>query len=175
MNPTLETGIEAFGLLGRCFVGRQRAWGLVQDRFGRVRRHFMADIDGRIDDGRLILDEAFLFEDGELSHRQWRISVTSPGRFEGEAEDIIGKAQGAETPWGLFWNYRMALPIGGRNIAFDFRDRMYPQAGGAIINRVEMRKLGFRVGDLTLMFLRQEQAARGRAGGVTGPSAAAAE
>lgn len=166
--------IEDFGLLGRCFVGRQFAWGLLQDRLGRVRRRFTADIEGRVENSVLILDEAFLFDDGERSHRQWRISATSPGRFEGKADDIIGKARGAELPWGLSWNYRMALPIRGRNIAFDFCDRMYSLAGGAIINRVEIRKLGFRVGDLTLIFLRQEQAGRGRVGDVIAPSAVAA-
>ena len=173
MLPASE--IKDFGLLGRCFVGRQSAWGLVQDRFGRARRRFTADIEGRIEDGKLILEEEFQFEDGERSHRQWRISATSPGRFEGEAGDIIGKAQGAEMPWGLSWSYRMALPIGRRNIAFEFRDRMYPQAGGAIINRVQIRKLGFRVGDLTVVFLRQELAGESPGGSVIGSSAAAAE
>ena len=168
-------GIEDFGLLGCSFVGRQSAWGLVQDRFGRARRRFAADIEGRIEDGKLILEEEFRFEDGERSHRQWRIIATSPGRFEGEADDIIGKAQGAEMPWGLSWNYRMALPIGGRNIAFDFQDRMYPQAGCAIINRVQIRKFGFRVGDLTVVFLRQELAGQSPGGSVIGSSAAAAE
>jgi hypothetical protein len=175
MRPATVPEIERFGLLGHCFLGRQSAWALLQDRLGRVRRRFTADIEGRIEGGKLILEEEFLFDDGELSYRTWRISATSPGRFEGEADDIIGKARGAEMPWGLSWNYSMALPICGRSIAFDFRDRMYPQAGGAIINRVEIRKLGFRVGDLTLFFLRQEHAGRFRANNVIGSSASAAE
>ena len=55
------------------FAGEIRAWGLFEDRFGRVRRQFQVDVEGRIEDGELVLEEDFLYDDGERDRRVWRI------------------------------------------------------------------------------------------------------
>jgi hypothetical protein len=149
-----RSGIGAeteLGTLANLFGRRLRAWGLLQDRFGRVRRSFTADIDGRLDGQTLILQEAFVFGDGARSDRCWRIWAMSPGRFAGEADDIVGRARGRQTEEAVIWRYRMRLPVGKRQWTFAFHDWMYPQADGSIINRVEIRKFGVRVADLTIM------------------------
>ncbi len=50
-GPTLR--IEEY------FLGKTRAWGIFEDRFGRLRRQFTVSIHGRIMDGELVLDEHF--------------------------------------------------------------------------------------------------------------------
>ena len=55
------------------FEGHTRAWGLFEDRFGKLRRQFHVDIVGTVDGDTLVLDESFLYADGERQHRTWTI------------------------------------------------------------------------------------------------------
>ena len=48
------------------FSGQSRAWGLFEDRFGKVRRQFSVDIEGRVSGDTLTLEEDFVYDDGEL-------------------------------------------------------------------------------------------------------------
>ena len=47
------------------FAGETRAWGLVRDRFGKVRRQFTVDMTGEWDGEVLTLNEKFVYDDGE--------------------------------------------------------------------------------------------------------------
>ena len=53
--------------------GNVKAWGLLQDRSGKVTRQFSADLNGKWDGKQLILDEKFNWTDGEIQKRQWKI------------------------------------------------------------------------------------------------------
>ncbi len=53
------------------FDGRVEGWGLVEDRFGRLRRQFHVVIDGSIAGDELTLDEVFRYADGDVGERQW--------------------------------------------------------------------------------------------------------
>src|SRR5690554_3055850 len=55
--------------IGDYFQGQTRAWGMVQDYRGEVQRRFTVLIDGRYDGQTLVLDEAFVFDDGETQRR----------------------------------------------------------------------------------------------------------
>ena len=140
--------------LERYFVGRTLAWGIVQDRSGRLRRRFTVDMAGHWDGEVLRLEEAFDYDDGTTSHRTWTVRRTGPTSYEGEAADVVGKAIGAVDGPNLTWRYRLRLPIGGREWIIGFHDRMFLQDGEVMINRAEMRKFGLRLGDLTIMFRR---------------------
>ena len=61
-------------VLEKYFVGDTSAWGIVEDRFGNVKRQFIVDINGVWDGDTLILKEDFLFDDGEKSFREWKIT-----------------------------------------------------------------------------------------------------
>ena len=49
------------------------AWGVLQNRSGKVIRQFSADLNGKWDGKQLILDEKFNWDDGEVQTRQWHI------------------------------------------------------------------------------------------------------
>ena len=53
--------------------GNVKAWGILQNRSGKVTRQFSADLDGKWDGKQLILDEKFNWSDGEVQTRQWKI------------------------------------------------------------------------------------------------------
>ena len=47
------------------FSGKVKAWGLFHDRFGTLKSTFEVDINGTLKNDLLILDEKFLYDDGE--------------------------------------------------------------------------------------------------------------
>jgi hypothetical protein len=146
-----EPRLDVFGY----FEGRTRAWGIFQDRFGRLRREFTVDIVGRRegDDG-FVLEEDFLYTDGEMQRRVWHLRRVAPGRYEGTAEDVVGVAQGRTEGNALNLRYVLALKVGESvwNVAFD--DWMFLQRDGVMINRARVSKWGIDIGDVTLTFRR---------------------
>ena len=53
--------------------GNVKAWGVLQNRSGKVTRQFSADLDGSWDGKQLILREKFNWDDGEVQNREWTI------------------------------------------------------------------------------------------------------
>ena len=55
--------------LEQFFAGQTVAYGIFEDRFGALKRQFRVQITGTEADGKLILDEDFLYDDGEQAKR----------------------------------------------------------------------------------------------------------
>lgn len=159
-------------VLEEYFAGKTRAWGIVRDRFGNVRRQFTVDMVGSWDGEVLVLDEKFSYDDGETDTREWKIRKLDANTYEGKAADVIGTAVGKSHGNALNWHYTLALKIGERvwNVAFD--DWMFLQQDGVLFNRAEMSKFGIRIGEITLFFKKADIAMDGR---IVGSLAAAAE
>lgn len=141
------------------FLGRTRAWGIFQDRFGNLRRQFTVDIAGRMEDGALILEEDFAYADGETDRRVWRIEKTGPHEYNGRADDIVGAAQGRVYGNVLNWRYTMNLPIGDRLWEVCFDDWMFLQQDNVLINRAEISKFGITLGEVTITFGKEDRRA----------------
>lgn len=135
------------------FAGRTQAWGVFEDRFGTLRRSFTVAIDGRWDGRELVLDERFLYADGETDRRVWRIVRTAEGTYEGRADDVIGTAVGRSAGNALNWTYEMALKVGGDRWRVRFDDWMWLQPGDALINRANVYRWGLWIGTVSLFFL----------------------
>ncbi|RAU17636.1 DUF3833 domain-containing protein [Nitrincola tibetensis] len=138
------------------FDGKVYAWGIFEDRFGKLRREFIVEIDGQMENGNLVLDELFLYSDGELDRRIWTITPQGNGQYSGAADDIIGQATGQIKGNTLHWVYDMNLKVGDDTWKVNFDDWMYLQPGGVLINRATIRKWGFELGTVTLSFSRGE-------------------
>ena len=54
------------------FSGKLCAWGVVRDRSGEVSRKFVADIAATAEKDAVVLDEEFVFDDGEKQKRIWK-------------------------------------------------------------------------------------------------------
>ncbi len=67
LNTKPEITIEEY------FKGNVKAWGLLQDRKGKVTRQFKADMFGSFEDNILTLKEDFYWTDGEQQQRIWKI------------------------------------------------------------------------------------------------------
>lgn len=136
------------------FLGQTKATGIFEDRFGRLRREFIVDINGYMEDGELILDEKFFYKDGEEATRIWRIKRIDDTLYEGRADDIVGAAKGVVSGNALNWTYTMDLKVGDDIWRVKFDDWMYLQDGDILINRAYVRRWGFLVGSVTLVFQR---------------------
>lgn len=137
------------------FEGQVRAWGIFQDRSGEIRRRFTVDIEGRMEGDTLVLDEHFEYADGETDRRVWRIERVDEHRWRGTAGDVVGEARGDQYGFAFNWQYHVNLDIGDDIWQFHFDDWMYRIDDNTVINRAEVSKWGFTVGEVTLFFRRE--------------------
>ncbi len=137
------------------FSGKTQASGIFEDRFGKVRRQFTVDIDGRWDGKELVLDERFEYSDKETDRRVWKILKTGESTYEGRADDVIGTARGDVSGNALNWRYDMDLKIGDGTMRVHFDDWMFLQPSGVLVNRARVSKLGIEIGSVTLAFTKE--------------------
>ena len=152
MDPKSFAGTEPRLVIEEYFAGRTKAWGIFEDRFGKLRRQFVVDITGRWDGRTLVLEEDFSFADGEKSRRVWRIEKIDGHSYRGRADDVIGTASGASYGNALNWRYDMDLKVGDSSWRVSFDDWMFLQPGGVLINRARVSKWGLNIGVVTLAF-----------------------
>ena len=140
------------------FAGDVHAWGLVQDWRGRVTRRFDVTITGHQDGEFMVLDEKFLYDDGEKATRTWRITRTGDGTYSGSADDIVGKAVGQTAGNAMHWTYDLDLVVNGSSYRIAFDDWMWQLDNAALINRSKLRKFGVTVGEV-IIFMKRESSA----------------
>ena len=139
-------------VLEEYFAGKTRAWGIFEDRFGTLRRQFTVDVDGRWDGRNLVLDERFVYRDGERDRRVWTIEKVGPNSYQGRADDVIGVATGEAKGNALSWRYNMDLKVGDSTLRVHFDDWMFLQPDNVLINRARVSKWGVELGRVTLFF-----------------------
>ncbi|HIC2036128.1 DUF3833 domain-containing protein [Enterobacter soli] len=139
------------------FQGETQAWGMVQDRSGKQLRRFHVGINGDVVGDTLILNERFVYDDGEKQQRVWRIRRIAAGHYEGTAGDIEGVARGRAEGNAFNWHYSMNVKANGKTWLLNFDDWMYLQDGNHLFNKTEMKKFGITFGTVTLFFSRKAQ------------------
>jgi hypothetical protein len=151
-------------ILEEFFAGDTVAFGIFEDRFGNLRRQFRVALNGTVTANRLVLEEAFLYEDGEAATRIWTIDNLGRAddgtiRYQGRADDIDGVANGRIAGNGLNWAYDVSLQISGAEMTVHFDDWIYRQSEEIAINRAYVTKYGIAIGSVTIVFLRGRAAA----------------
>ena len=135
--------------------GNVKAWGVLQSRSGKVIRQFSADLDGKWDGKKLILDEKFNWSDGEVQKRQWIINKVDEHNYTGTAGDVVGVAKGYSYGPAFKFEYVLLVPVKGREMKISFDDWIFKQDENIAINRATMKKFGFKVAELTVMFVKK--------------------
>ncbi|WP_424217946.1 DUF3833 domain-containing protein [Thauera humireducens] len=141
--------------LRQYFNGTLEAHGIFQDRSGEVVKRFTVIIDASWQGEVGTLDERFTYSDGSAQRRVWTITRTGEGRYVGRADDVVGEARGEEAGNALRWRYVLALPVDGKVYNVDFDDWMFLMDDRVMLNRSEMSKWGFRLGEVTLSFYKR--------------------
>lgn len=134
--------------------GKSRAWGIFEDRFGRMRRRFTVEMVGRWQGEVFLLEETFRYDDGEMDERLWRVVPDADGRFHATCDDCVGRAEGSCDADSIRMQYKFRLKFPGRDLIVRFDDRIYRMTESTAVNRATMSKWGIRLGELSLFFER---------------------
>ena len=136
------------------FLGETKAYGVFEDRFNKVRRTFIVDIFGTLENDTLTLEEHFLFDDGETDLRIWTIKVLGNGEYSGFAEGEIDSAEGRAKGNAFNWIYTVPLSEDGMKVKFN--DWMFLLEDDVLINRAYVSKWGLRIGEVTISFAKTQ-------------------
>ena len=135
-------------------TGNVKAWGVLQNRSGKVTRQFSANLNGSWDGKQLILKEQFNWDDGEVQNREWTIDKIDENNYEGTAGDVFGKAKGYSYGPAFKFEYVLLVPVKGKVMKITFDDWIFMQDERVAINRATMTKFGIKVAELTVMFVK---------------------
>ena len=154
MKPTDFKDQKPRLIIEEYLSGNVKAWGILQNRSGKVTRQFSADLNGNWDGKQLILDERFVWNDGEIQKRQWKINKIDNHNYEGTAGDVVGTAKGYSYGPAFKFEYVLLVTVKGREMKITFDDWIFMQDERVAINRATMTKFGIKVAELTVMFVK---------------------
>lgn len=133
------------------FNGPLVAEGVVRGRNGEVSRYFNATIDARWDENGGVLDEVFIWSDGERQTRVWEFERIGDRHYRGTAGDVVKPAEMRFAGNAVNMKYVLAVPLdSGRTINVTMDDWLYQVNDQTLINVTEMTKFGFKVGEVVL-------------------------
>ena len=154
MKPEDFKGTEPSIKIEEYFNGQVKAWGILQNRSGKVTRQFKADMFGKFENSILTLEEDFYWTDGEKQKRTWKIEKLDQNNYKGSAPDVVGNARGFQYGSAFKFEYDLLIPFKSKNIKVSFDDWIFKQDERVAINRAKLTKFGFKVGELTVFFLK---------------------
>lgn len=134
--------------------GQTKAWGVFEDRFGRLRRRFEVAMHGSWQGNVFVLDERFVYDNGRVEQRTWLVKPLPAGRFEATCADCVGVARGESSRDTIHMSYAFRLRLSSRVLTVDFKDRLYRISERMAVNRATVSKWGVRLGELSLFFER---------------------
>lgn len=140
------------------FEGRTRSWGIVEDRFGKVRREFTQDLMGRRENGGVRLDQTFTYSDGKIEKRNWLIRKVGEHRYTGVANDGVGEGEAYGNAFR--WTYTLKVPIGNLATKVHFDQLMLRQPDNVLINTCTFSKFGVRLGTVSEFFRKSPASSR---------------
>jgi Protein of unknown function (DUF3833) len=135
--------------------GKAKAWGMLEDRKGRITRRFVVEMNTTWNGNKGVLQEHFTFDDGEKSERIWTIEYTDSGNFTATAGDVVGKAIGKQAGNALQMKYTLDLKVGDKNYNVNLDDWMYLLDEKRLVNKSEIKKFGITFARLTIFFEKQ--------------------
>ena len=141
--------------LKQYFNGVVDAWGIFTDRSGKVVKRFTVVMHCQWNGEQGVLDEDFVYSDGAKQKRIWKLQHLGNGRYSGQADDVIGMADGQTRGNAFNWRYTLALPVGSQVWHVQFDDWMYLLDDKVMLNKAVMSKFGIFLGEVTLSFTRR--------------------
>jgi hypothetical protein len=133
------------------FSGKLKAYGVVQDYKGELTRKMVVDMNASWDGNNGVIEEDFVYDDGETQRRVWNITLNADNTLTGTAGDVIGLAKGKSNGSVFHWQYTLKLPYGDDTIEVNLDDWMYLVTQSRLINRTAIDKFGIEVGEVTLV------------------------
>lgn len=133
--------------------------GVIYGPTGRIASRFRGDFRADWTGDQAVMEEKLFHDTGTVQNRRWQLSLGENGDLTATANDIIGTARGRQAGSAARLTYRIRLPDSAGGHVLDVVDWMYLAPGGAIVNRSQFRKFGFKVAELVAV-MRPEEAGR---------------
>jgi hypothetical protein len=135
--------------------GKIKAWGMLEDRSGKVTRRFVVDMNGKWNGNEGVLEEYFTFDDGEKSERIWTIKFSDDNNFTASAGDVFGEAKGSQYGNTMQMEYVLDLVVDkekGTKYKVTLDDWMYLLDDKILVNKSTIKKFGITFAKLTIFF-----------------------
>ncbi len=107
MKPEDFKNEEPILKIEKYFDGEVKAWGILQDRKGKITRQFSANMFGKYENNILTLEEEFFWKDGENQKRIWKIEKIDDHNYLGTSSDVVGKAKGVSYGSAIKFEYTL--------------------------------------------------------------------
>jgi hypothetical protein len=134
------------------FNGTVDAWGIVQDRSGKVIKRMTVEMTCTWNGDAGTFDERFTYADGTKETRVWTVRKDGD-RYTGTAADVVGEATGEASGNALRWNYVLdAKREDGGTIHLDMDDWMWLVDETTLVNRTTFSKFGIKFGEVSIFF-----------------------
>ena len=129
--------------------------GVVKNRFGKVTRYFNASIEGKWQGNEGTLVEVFTFDDGEIQHRTWVMTLKPDQTLSATAQDVAGKAQGQYQGNAMHFAYDLKVKSGSSEWVLAVEDWMWLTDSNTLLSESRLSKWGIDVGSVQLVIHRQ--------------------
>ncbi len=138
------------------FNGNLTAHGVVKNRSNKVIRHFNATIKAYWENGQGTLEEKFIFNDGEIQYRTWKLipNKNNPATFSATAEDVVGTGEGQTAGNAFNLNYILKVKYNDSTIDVTVDDWMWLVDEKTLLNESALTKFGFKVGTVQLVIVK---------------------
>lgn len=149
--PLPEDAVAGPFVIEEVLAGKTVGMGGITTITG-VDRDFTATLNGTWDGQTLTLVEDFIYADGEIDQKTWRLKKLPNGEYEGTREDVVGTARGFQVENGFRLEYLIDLPTGpDKTTRVKFRDILVLNGDGDVLNTATVGYRGFRVGRVELV------------------------
>ena len=132
--------------------GNLEAVGILKNRSGEVTRYFTVKMNAKWNGNVGTLAEEFVFDDGEKQSRTWTFTFADEENFTSSAGDVIGLGKGRQLGNALIMKYVLRIPYKNSTLDLNMEDWIYMVDDKTLINTTTMRKFGFKVGELVVVF-----------------------
>ncbi len=122
------------------------------NRDGSAEPQFFVKMKGSWRGNEGTLAEDFTYTSGEKKHRLWHFTMVDDHHFTGTAADVTGEGQGMQYGNAVNMKYTLQVQHNGQTVELAMDDWLYRIDAQHVINRTEMHKYGFKVGELVISF-----------------------
>lgn len=122
--------------------------GVIYGPFGRVASRFKGNFQAQWTGDQGAMVEHFFYDSGGRQTRHWSLKIGPDGQIEADAPDLVGKGYGRQTGSAMVLRYRIRLDEDAGGHVLSVTDWIYTTPGGALVNRSQFRKFGFKVAEL---------------------------
>ena len=139
------------------FNGKVDSTGVFIDRAGVADPYFHIKMEGKWQGNEGDIFEEFKYSDGRHNTRSWHVKFTDDTHFTATAPDVVGEGRGVISGNAMHMSYLLRVPVkGGKTYDVTMSDWMWRVDEQTVINKIEMRKFGFKVGELICTFSKQD-------------------